>query len=424
MLWSKRVSTLILVSLLLASSPTAAANGLRNAEVGLTYQSLDGNRYLAGRGALPGARVIDVALERPIEWIVGVPVGNDSLWVAVLNDGSVRALSIQTGSARSIPNFEPLRLDGPPVLIRQGRQVAVPAPAEEGSPLSHAVPLARQERLAFVSRRGHLGLATPSGGQRSELALRALPDARLLADETGRVLLLSDPTERYSHGALGDGTEAASMTLIDAGGRPRVIRRIEFPQPAVFEGLAPIWSDWNRDGKREIVATLSSDRDGARLVLYDESGDTLAESPAIGTGQRWRHAIAVAPFGPDGEMELAEVLTPHLGGVVQFLKWDRKRLQRVARISGFTSHVYGSRNLDLAAAGDFDADGHVELLLPTQDRARLSAIRRTPKGAERAWEVKLPAQLSSNLGGVTLAGGRMIVAVGLSDGTLRFYHPR
>ncbi len=422
--WSKSLSSLFLVFLLLASSSIAAANGLSSTQVGLTYQSLDGNRYLAGRGALPGARVVDVSLHKPIEWIVGVPVGNDSLWVAVLNDGSVRALSLQAGSARSIPNFEPSRLAGPPVLIRQGRQVAVTAPAEDGSPLSHAVPLPRQERLAFVSRRGRLGFATPWGGQRSELALLALPDARVLADETGRILLLSDPTERYPHGALGDGTEAASMSLIDAGGRPRVITRIEFPQPWVFEGIAPIWTDWNRDGKREIVATLSSDRDGAKLVLYDERGNTLAESPAIGTGRRWRHAIAVAPFGPDGEMEMAEVLTPHLGGVVQFFKWERTRLERVARISGFTSHVHGSRNLDLAAAGDFDADGHVELLLPTQDRARLAAVRRTPEGAERAWEVKLPAQLSSNLAGVTLAGGRMIVAAGLSDGTLRFYHPR
>ncbi len=421
---STRVPTALIISLLLAASFVAAANGLKTTEVGLTYQGRDGNRYLAGRGPLPRARVVDVALDKPIEWIVGVPVGNDSLWVAVLNDGAVRAISLQAGAARIIPNFEPARLDGPPVLIRQGRQVAVPAPSDDGSPLSHAVPLARQDRLAFVSRRGRLGLATAWGSQRSEVILRGLLDARVLADETGRVLLLSDPTERYPHGALGDTTEAASMTLIDAGGRPRVITRIEFPQDSVFEGLAPIWTDWNRDGQREIVATLSTERGGARLVLYDESGTTLAEGPAIGAGRRWRHAIAVAPFGPDGEMELAEVLTPHLGGVVQFFKWEGKQLVRVARISGFTSHVHGSRNLDLAAAGDFDADGSVELLLPTQDRTRLAAIRRTTKGAERAWEVKLPAQLSSNLAGVTLAGGRMIVAAGLSNGTLRFFHPR
>ncbi|HSR56245.1 MAG TPA: hypothetical protein VLN73_08380, partial [Alphaproteobacteria bacterium] len=172
------------------------------------------------------------------------------------------------------------------------------------------------------------------------------------------------------------------------------------------------------------VATLSSDEDGARIVLYDESGATLAEGPAIGSGRRWRHAIAVAPFGPGGEMELAEVLTPHLGGEVQFVRWDGKRLVRIAGISGLTSHVNGSRNLDMAAAGDFDADGSVELLVPSQDLGRLAAIRRTSRGVERAWELKLPATLSSNLAGVTLAGGRMVVAAGLSDGTLRVYHPR
>lgn len=423
MSFSGRVRAAFAVSLLLGPTCIADAGGIQHTELGLTYQGRDGNRYVAGRGALPRAKVVDVALNKPVEWIVGVPVGNDSLWVAVLNDGSVRAASLQAGSARRIPGFEPARLAGPPVLIRRGRQVAVAAPAQDGSPLSHAVPLARQNRLAFVTARGRLGLATPWGSQRSELALRALPDARVLTDETGRVLLLSDPTDRYPHGALGDSEEAASMTLIDAGGRPRVIARIEFPEPSVFEGLAPIWTDWNRDGIREIVATLSSNDTGAKLVLYDETGATLAEGAAIGAGQRWRHAIAVAPFGPGGEMELAEVLTPHLGGVVQFLRWEGTRLVPVARIPGFTSHVFGSRNLDRAAAGDFDGDGRVELLLPTRDRTRLAAIRRTGNGAERAWKVPLPAALTSNLAGVTLAGGRMIVAAGLSDGTLRFYHP-
>ncbi len=419
-----RIRNTIVVSLLLAASCIAAANGLKRTELGLTYQSPDGNRLVAGRGPLPGAKVLDVTLGQAVDWVVGVPVGNDSLWVAVLRDGSVKAISLRAGSARIIPNFEPARLEGPPALIRQGRQVAIPAPANEGSPLSHAVPLARQQRLAFISRRGRLGLATSWGSQRSELALRALPDARVLTDETGRLLLLTDPTERYPHGALGDAVEAASMTLIDAGGRPRVISRMEFPQPWVFEGLAPIWTDWNRDGRKEILATLSSHRDGAKLALYDEGGVVLAESPAIGSGQRWRHAIAVAPFGPGGEMELAEVLTPHLGGVVQFSRWQGKKLVSVARIPGFTSHVLGSRNLDLAAAGDFDGDGSVELLLPTQDRSRLAAIHRTADGAERDWEVKLPARLSSNLAGVTLAGGRMIVAAGLANGTLRIFHPR
>ncbi len=95
----------------------------------------------------------------------------------------------------------------------------------------------------------------------------------------------------------------------------------------------------------------------------------------------------------------------------------------MARISGFTSHVFGSRNLDLAAAGDFDGDGRVELLLPSQDLTRLAAIRRTADGAEQAFAVELSAELSSNLAGVALAGGRMIVAVGLSNGTLRIFHP-
>ena len=76
--------------------------------------------------------------------------------------------------------------------------------------------------------------------------------------------------------------------------------------------------------------------------------------PAIGRGNRWRHQIAVAPFGPNGERELVDVLTPHIGGVVEFYRMVGDRIEIVATVPGFTSHVIGSRNLDLALAADAD----------------------------------------------------------------------
>ena len=90
----------------------------------------------------------------------------------------------------------------------------------------------------------------------------------------------------------------------------------------VIEGIAPIWVDWNQDGEREIIVTLSDLANGAQVVVFNEQGKRIAEGPAIGQGYRWRHQIAVAPFGPNGEMELVDVLTPHLGGVVEFYQWQ------------------------------------------------------------------------------------------------------
>ena len=88
------------------------------------------------------------------------------------------------------------------------------------------------------------------------------------------------------------------------------------------------------------------------------------------------------PLWPNGELELVDVLTPHLGGVVEFYRWEGDQLKVVAQIAGYTSHVIGTRNLDMAAAGDFDGDGYVELLLPNQARTELGAIRRTGDGAD------------------------------------------
>lgn len=393
-------------------------------ETGLTYQRADGNRFIEGRGALPNAEYVDIALGEPVRWVVGVSAGQGSLWVAGLESGAIHAIALRGGKAERIPNFMPAHLDGPPILMRMGRRVSVLAPATHGSPLSHPVPIARQDRLAFISDSGLLSLASFLGSRRSGLNVLIPMDARILADEKGRLLTLSDPTTRYVHGALGDDQEAASMTLVDAGGEPRIQQRIEFPEPAVFEGIAPLWVDWNRDGEREIVATLSSDESGAQIVLFAEDGKRIAESAPIGAGSRWRHAIAVAPFGPGGEMELAEVVTPHLVSRVQFLAWQGGRLHPTAALGGFTSHVNGSRNLDQAAAGDFDGDGKIELLLPDARFRSLGGIRRTARGAEVAWRVPLPSPLTSNIGSVVMDNRTMIVAAGLADGTLRFWGAR
>ncbi|UCG24977.1 MAG: hypothetical protein JSW55_03000, partial [Chloroflexota bacterium] len=270
------------------------------------------------------------------------------------------------------------------------------------------------------------GVLTVLDGQGKLLATaesRPLADARLLTDEAGRLLFLSEPTTRYDHGIAGDDIEAAAVTLFDlkaAGGGELII---PIPGPAVIEGVMPLWADLNDDGRREIVVTQSDAQNGAQIVAYDESGEHVAAGPAIGRGYRWRHQLAVAPFGPDGETELVDVLTPHIGGVVEFYQMMGDQLQIVAEVPGFTSHVIGSRNLDMALAGDVDGDGRIELLLPNQARTELGAIRRTSDGAEVAWKAPIDGVLSSNLAAVTLADGSMIVGAGRDDGTLRLWAP-
>jgi len=99
------------------------------------------------------------------------------------------------------------------------------------------------------------------------------------------------------------------------------------------------------------------------------------------------------------------------------------QLRTVAQVPGYTSHVIRTCNLDIAAAGDFDGDGQVELLLPNLARTELGAIRRTEDGAEVVWMVPVDGMVTTNLAGVTLAEGNLAVAVGRDDGTLRLWLP-
>ena len=75
---------------------------------------------------------------------------------------------------------------------------------------------------------------------------------------------------------------------------------------------------------------------------------------------------------------LAEVLTPHIGGIVGFYRMDGDPLNLVAQQDGATSHPVFSRNLDMGLAGDLDSDGQPELVVFDQPFREVVALRRTP----------------------------------------------
>jgi hypothetical protein len=244
--------------------------------------------------------------------------------------------------------------------------------------LTHPVLINDEGHLACVETNGII--IFQNGEESFSLPVNALPDARILVDETERLLLLTDPTTDYQHGVLGD-------------------------------------------GRGEIIVTRTSTDDGAQIVVFDEDGTLLATGPAIGRGFRWRHQLAVAPFGPNGELELADVLTPHIGGVVEFYCWDEDALTIVADKGDYTSHVIGTRNLDMAAAGEFDGSGRFTLLLPNQARTERGGIQHAKEGATVVWSLPVEGNVATNVATTILIGDRLAVGVGREDGVLRIWQP-
>jgi hypothetical protein len=253
-------------------------------------------------------------------------------------------------------------------------------------------------------------------GTDSLVTENVLTDTRIVAARSGLLAVLTDPTDRYPHGALGDIVEAGGLAVVDRD----VATRFLLPPPTVVEGLSPMWIDADGDRAEEILVTLADEEVGARLALFAADGTMLAEGPPLDMGFRWRHQIAAAALGPDGEYEIVAVATPHLGGVVEFYRLSGNELEIVAEVPGLTSHVVGSRNLDLALVADADGDGRLEVIAPTQARTEIGAARRTSDGAEVAWVVPLGGRLSTNLFAVDVEGA-VWLAAGREDAVLRIW---
>ncbi len=227
------------------------------------------------------------------------------------------------------------------------------------------------------------------------LGINPLPDATAVFDD-GVEYILTDPTDEYKHGVLGDAIEARSLTIIEEEG----VRKIDFT-PQVFEGLFPLVDDLDGDGESEIIATLSGNGSGAQLVVFDKTGKRIAASDQLSSG--WRHALAVAPFGPKGELELADVAMPHVRREVEFFQLRNSELIKVASIKGYSTHRSGSRNLGLF--GVFEEDGRVLLLVPTADFNSIAAIGRTDWGAEEVWR----KQMGEPLQDISVEAGKIFV---------------
>ncbi|MFK7801113.1 MAG: hypothetical protein AB8G95_05755, partial [Anaerolineae bacterium] len=287
------------------------------------------------------------------------------------------------------------------------------------SPLTHPVLISGTNQLAYIDNQG--GLVVETGEVVERLDINAQLDARILVDENGRLLIHTEPTNRYAHGIMGDQIEAAAIALIETRPELKLIRTISVPDEFVIEGISPIWADLNDDGEREIIVTFANSRQGAQLVVFNESGEVIAEGPAIGTGNRWRHQLAVAPFGPDGEIELVDMLTPHIGGPAEFFRWEGEELVKVTEERGYTSHVIFSPNLDMAVAGRFDDSGRVTLIVPTQIRRDLGAIQHLEDGAQTVWTLPLENKLMTNIAVAPLADGTIGLGVGLEGGSLRIW---
>ena len=211
---------------------------------------------------------LDVRLDGQLVWVLPDPRDHGTAWIVAYADGSLDRVTVDTAGPASIePDFAPpLALGAPPMVTRSAQDTR-----------------AISVRSAFDDLEG---------------VVDALPGSRLVTAPDGTTVALTDPTDRYQHGVVGDVLEAASFEIQAADG----YRNRTIVDDHVIEGLSALLADLDDDGSDpEIVFTLS-DAAGFREIARLPLDGTLASDVAATADEQGRHVLAAAT--DDGRLRI------------------------------------------------------------------------------------------------------------------------
>jgi FG-GAP-like repeat len=194
-------------------------------------------------------------------------------------------------------------------------------------------------------------------------AAKRLPDSQVARGNKDIAWAwLGTPTMRYPHKALGASTHAGSLHVLVtvAGGKQQEIVH-ELPFNRVFEDRIPRLMDLDGDGRDEIILIESDALRGSATVVYglqtaktakgvDKKASLveLARSVQTGSTFRWLNPLGVADFDGDGKLDIASVITPHVGGLLTLYHYVPPKLEPFAQAMDTSNHRMGDLEQQVA----------------------------------------------------------------------------
>ena len=207
------------------------------------------------------------------------------------------------------------------------------------------------------------GLSAPTPLALPVQAVKRLADSQVASGNKDIAWAwLSTPTMRYPHKALGASTHAGSLhVLLNVAGSKQQEIVHELPFNRVFEDRVPRLVDLDGDGRDEIILIESDALRGSATVVYGvQSVKTakgsdkklilaeLARSAQTGSTFRWLNPVGVADFDGDGKLDVASVITPHVGGLLTLYRYAPPKLEPFAQAMDTSNHRMGDLEQQVA----------------------------------------------------------------------------